>query len=228
MTTIGVVSDIHANIDALEAVLQDMKQKNVSMILCTGDIVGYHTFPDETVKRLRDSGAICIRGNHDNDVVNKMFNITRSPDIFRFTYDNLSDESLQWLENLLFEQTVTVEDVSIQLSHGSPTDIEEYLFENTEEMKRYADACDSDVLLSGHTHFPCVVQFDTTLFVNSGSVGKPKIGKPVATWASLRINGSRVEATINEVVYDVERVAVSAENAGYDRYAKQLREGKAS
>lgn len=227
MTVVGVISDIHANIDALEAVFLDMKKHNVSVILCTGDIVGYHTFPDETVKSLRASNAICIRGNHDNDVVNRMFNCTRTPDIFRFTYDNLSDESLKWLENLPFEEIVQIENVAITLSHGSPNDIEEYLFENSEEMEKYAIDCKSDVLLSGHTHFPCVVQYGSTLFVNSGSVGKPKIGRPVATWADLTIDDSIVTASIHEVSYCVENVATASESAGFESYALQLRNGKA-
>lgn len=226
MTNIAVISDIHANIDALNAVFEDMDRRGVDMILCTGDIIGYHTFPDETVKMVQEKKVIAIRGNHDNDVVNKQFNITRTPDIFRFTYDNLSDESLQWLGELPISRHLTVEGISIELAHGSPADIEEYLFEGSEEAKKYAKECDSDILISGHTHLPWVEQIEGTLFVNSGSVGKPKIGRPVATWAQITIDGTIATADIREVSYDVERVASAAENAGFERYANTLRAGK--
>jgi len=227
MVKIGVISDIHANIDALDAVISEMKDRSINHILCSGDIVGYHTFPDETVHRLREIGATCIRGNHDNDVVNKMFNITKSPDIFRFTYDSLSDESLAWLESLPFTCESRFESVSIKVVHGSPEDIEEYLFEGGANSRSYAETCVHDVLIAGHTHFPWVEQIGSTLFINSGSVGKPKIGRPVATWAEICIDGASVSAAIREVSYDVERMATAAENEGFERYAASLRTGKA-
>ncbi len=226
MIQIGVISDIHANIDALNATFEDMYSRGIEMVLCTGDIVGYHTFPDETVKRIRQEKVIAIRGNHDNDVVNKQFNITREPDIFRFTYDNLSDESLEWLEQLPSSREIIAEGVSIELSHGSPADLEEYLFEGSEESIKYASECESDVLLSGHTHLPWVEEIEGTLFVNSGSVGKPKIGKPVATWAQITVENTLATAEIREVVYDVEPVATAATNAGFGKYAEALRRGK--
>lgn len=225
MKNIGVISDIHANIDALDAVFSDMKKKNIDTVLCTGDIVGYHTFPDEVVKRIQEEKVICIRGNHDNDVVNKQFNITRSPDIFRVTYDLLSDESLNWLSELPVTQAVTVEECTILMTHGSPSDLEEYLFEDSSEAIAYASECTSDILLSGHTHLPWIKEIDGTLFVNSGSVGKPKIGRPVATWAHITVDGNERSAEIVEVEYDCERVAVATENAGFERYANALRLG---
>lgn len=225
MRNIGVISDIHANIDALDAVFSDMKEKNIDMVLCTGDIVGYHTFPDEVVKRIQKENVICIRGNHDNDVVNKQFNITRSPDIFRVTYDLLSDESLEWLATLPVTREITVEECTILMTHGSPSDLEEYLFEGSEEATAYASECTNDILLSGHTHLPWVKEIEGTLFVNSGSVGKPKIGKPVATWAHIAVDGSSCSAEVIEVEYDCEKVAAAAENAGFDRYANTLRQG---
>ncbi len=226
MIQVGVLSDIHSNIDALSAVLEDMKKRDINIVLCSGDIIGYHTFPEETVKLIKNEKIIAIRGNHDNDVINKQFNITRSPDIFRFTYDNLSDESLQWLEDLPKTLEVTLEGVSILMSHGSPSDIEEYLYEGSSEALEYAAACESDILISGHTHLPWVQELEGTLFVNSGSVGKPKIGRPVATWAQITVEGTLAAAEIREVTYDVDRVASAAENAGFDRYAEALRNGK--
>jgi len=227
MNRIGVISDIHANINALDAVISDMKMHQVETILCTGDIVGYHTFPEETVQRLREIDAVCIRGNHDNDVINRQFNSTRLPDIFRFTYDNLSDESLNWLESLPFTRDLTFGGVNIKMVHGSPVDIEEYLFENEPNSEKFAFDCDADILLAGHTHLPWAKQIGSTLFVNSGSVGKPKIGKPLATWAFIEIHDERSSATIKYVDYDVEPIALATEAAGFDRYAESLRMGKA-
>ncbi|HRU11796.1 MAG TPA: metallophosphoesterase family protein, partial [Methanomassiliicoccales archaeon] len=62
---VGLISDVHANLPALEAVLQDMSARNVGTVYCAGDILGYYTFPDEVVELLRGREVHCIAGNHD-------------------------------------------------------------------------------------------------------------------------------------------------------------------
>ncbi len=225
MTIVGVISDIHSNSDALQAVVDDMKKRGVEVILCTGDIIGYHSHPNETVQILRDERVISIQGNHDADILAKRFNPARNPDILEFTYNLLTDDSKKWLAALPQSQEITLESVSILLSHGSPEDIEEYLHQSSDEAENYANLCDSDVLLSGHTHIPWVHQFDETLFVNSGSVGKPKQGKPVATWAQLTVDGTVAAAEIREVEYDNSRIVSATKDAGFTRYAEALRTG---
>ncbi len=225
MTVVGVISDVHANVDALKAVIEDMNKHSVEIVLCTGDIVGYHSHPDETVQMMRDEKIISIQGNHDADILAKKFNPKRKPDIFEFTYETLSKESREWLSALPQSQEIIVESVSILMSHGSPEDIEEYLYQSSDEAENYANLCDSDVLLSGHTHIPWVHQFDETLFVNSGSVGKPKQGKPIATWAQLTIDGTIAAAEIREVEYDNSRIVSGTIEAGFERYAEALRTG---
>jgi len=225
MTNVGIISDIHSNSDALKAVIEDMNNHHIDLVLCTGDIVGYHSHPEETVQILRDEKVISIQGNHDADVLAKRFNPKRTPDIFEYTYENMSEESRKWLADLPQSQEIVVEAVSILMSHGSPEDIEEYLHQSSDEAENYANLCDSDVLLSGHTHLPWVHQFDDTLFVNSGSVGKPKQGKPIATWAQLTISGTIAAAEIREVEYDNSRIVSATKDAGFDRYAEALRTG---
>jgi len=75
--------------------------------------------------------------------------------------------------------------MTIQLHHGSPESIEEYLFEDDDKLAEYATNSTSDIICFGHTHLPFIKTIDEIMVVNSGSIGKPKIGKPVATSTPL-------------------------------------------
>ena len=114
----------------------------------------------------------------------------------------------------------------IRLVHGSPRKVNEYLFEDkpAHTFERIAADADCDVLVFGHTHKPWIHTYGGVLFVNCGSVGKPKDGDPRAAFAILELDDSgQVRASIERVPYDAEAVAREVEAAGLpDEYAKKL------
>jgi putative phosphoesterase len=104
----------------------------------------------------------------------------------------------------------------VRLVHGSPRKVNEYLYEDREArtFERIAALADCDVLVFGHTHKPWVHAYGGVLFVNCGSVGKPKDGDPRASFALLTASGSQVDVAIERVAYDAEAVATEMRAVG--------------
>lgn len=227
MKKIAIISDIHSNIAALKAVFTQIEKLNIDTVLCSGDIVGYHTFPNEVVEFLIEKDVISIGGNHDLDIINKKFNPDKTPDIFEFTYNLLTTENLKWLTSLPKTKLINIEDKSFFICHGSPKSEEEYLFEDDKNSENYAKESEYDILISGHTHLPWIKEYNSTLFINSGSVGKPKNGSPKASFATVTIDNNVVSSELMFVDYPVEECAKPAEELGFKKYADALRVGRA-
>lgn len=228
MNRIAIISDIHSNIEALNAVLKDIDNNSIDIILCSGDILGYHTSPNEVIEKLKERDIIAIKGNHDVDILEKKFNNEKKLDIFRWSYDKLKKENRDWLNNLPLRYQEEIDGISIDMVHGSPDSIEEYMFQGGQNIKKYAIDSEADLLIAGHTHLPWKAYYGTTFFINSGSVGKPKVGKPVATYAILSIHRGVIGiSSIKEIEYNFEKTAKSVEENGFIEYAKALRTGKA-
>jgi diadenosine tetraphosphatase ApaH/serine/threonine PP2A family protein phosphatase len=148
---IGVISDIHANLAALEAVLGDMGP--VDALWCLGDVVGYGPEPNECVARLRDLSAVCIAGNHDWAAIGRVdvrdFNADAAAAAV-WTAQQLTPENRDWLANC----PETVEQDEATLAHGSPCDpIWEYVM-NAPVASRCLSCFDTTLCLVGHSHIP--------------------------------------------------------------------------
>lgn len=227
MKKIALISDIHSNVFALQAVLDDIAQRNIDLIYCLGDIVGYHTFPNETIDLLKSAGVVCILGNHDNDVINKRFKDDKELDIFRWTHDSLSEDNLSFLAKLPRQLEIEIEGHSIYLCHGSPDSITEYLREGEALTDQIMANFDGDILVCAHTHIPYSRKYLNKTILNTGSVGKPKIGRPNATYQILELDKSNICTEIVEVIYDFNQTANHVEQIGYVKYAQALRTGNA-
>jgi putative phosphoesterase len=185
---IGIISDIHGNLPALEAVLQDIKGRRLDAVYCLGDLVGYAPFPNEVTERIRAEGIPTIVGNYDDGVG---FDRDECGCAYRDPIERqLGDQSFAWTqahataENKAFLRTLVKEirfeadGKRLLLVHGSPRKINEYLFEDrpVSSFQRLAASSDADIIVFGHTHRPYTKLVDGVLFVNAGSVGKPKDG----------------------------------------------------
>jgi putative phosphoesterase len=129
------------------------------------------------------------------------------------------------MRGLPFDLRFEVGDSSVHLVHGSPRKVNEYLFEDKPASlyERLAAAEEADTLVFGHTHKPWVREYGGVLFVNCGSVGKPKDGDPRAAFAVLRPGDQRLDVTIERVVYDADAVARQVAEAGLpEEYAEKL------
>jgi putative phosphoesterase len=129
------------------------------------------------------------------------------------------------MRGLPFDLRFELGNKRVRLVHGSPRKVNEYLFEDkpARTFERIAAGADCDVLVFGHTHQPWVREYGGVLFVNCGSVGKPKDGDPRAAFALLELDEGRVAARIERVEYDAEAVARELSGAGLPgEYADKL------
>src|SRR5215218_7816488 len=232
---VAVITDIHANLPALEAALQRIEELEVEEVLCGGDLVGYGPHPNEVCSLVAERGIRTIYGNYD-------YAIARDLDDCGCAYVTAEDRALgqrsvEWtlantdhaakdfMRELPFELRFTVGATAVHLVHGSPRKVNEYLFEDKPASlyERLARGEQDDVLVFGHTHKPWVRSHAGVLFVNCGSVGKPKDGDPRGAFAVLDAQGGALRVTIERVEYDADAVAAQVRAAGLPvEYADKL------
>jgi len=235
MERVAVITDIHANLPALEVVLEHIKGPGVDAIYCGGDLVGYGPHPNEVCALIEDRGIPTIYGNYD-------YAIGRDEEdcgcAYRDQHDReLGQRSIEWtlahtderskafMRRLPFDLRFELGGRRVRLVHGSPRKVNEYLFADkpARTFERIAAGADCDVLVFGHTHQPWVREYGGVLFVNCGSVGKPKDGDPRAGFALLESEGDGVSARIERVEYDAESVGREVAAAGLpSEYAEKL------
>ncbi|MFR0019362.1 MAG: metallophosphoesterase family protein [Paraclostridium sp.] len=242
---IAVISDIHSNIYALDAVLADIETKDVDMTVCTGDLVGYGTRPNEVIETLKKNKILTIMGNYDDAIGNlKIVCGCDYPDpkdaekaglSMHFTGQTTKVENKEYLRNLPKELIFNFDKKTIRFVHGSTRLINEYLKENSKEADEVMSELVEDILVCGHTHIPYAKYYGEKLLVNSGSVGKPKTGNPNANYVIIDIKNedeiaktpSSVEVEIIEVKYDFEKMAneIEVNEILPNDFARLIREG---
>ena len=237
---IAIFSDIHGNRHALEAALVDLKAQRPDQVYCLGDLVGYAPFPNEVTERIRSEGFPTIMGNYDDGVG---FDRDECGCAYKEVLDQeLGQQSLEWTkahttpENKAFLRTLVpqirfeADGKRILLVHGSPRKMNEYLFEDRalSSFQRLAQTSDADVIVFGHTHVPYTKDVNGVLFVNVGSVGKPKDGDPRACYAVLDFS-SQPAVTFRRVEYDVPAAAAAVRQSALpDKFARDLELGGAA
>ncbi|WP_255198331.1 metallophosphoesterase family protein [Halorarius litoreus] len=217
---VGVISDIHANKPALDAVFEDMP--DVDALVCAGDVVGYNPWPAEAVDAMRDRDVPTVMGNHDRAVVTDTgfsFNSMAGAGV-RYASDQLRDAQLEWLRGLPTERTAFAGRVKIV--HGHPDDPDRYTYPGLFAPEMLDD---EDVLVMGHTHVQGHEVFDEGIVMNPGSVGQPRDGDPDAAYALLDLDAMTVEE--RRVAYDVEAVVEAVRAAGLpEEIGTRLRKGR--
>jgi len=207
---VAFIADVHSNIEALEAVLDEVGKMKV---YCCGDIVGYGASPNEVVRVLRDIGAVCVPGNHDRaslsgDVGD--FN-PRAGMAAIWTSQHLTDESRAFLVSLPREVTAELWGKRVYMAHGSPDDpMWEYVLPSTHTdlFDYYLQKVHADVIALGHTHLAFQWRSDSGgLVFNPGSVGQPRTGDTRAAFAILSVESGEVRVEARQVEYDIERAA---------------------
>lgn len=236
MTRLAVITDIHGNLPALEASLSAIDAIGVDRVYCGGDLVGYGPHPNEVCALIEERQIPTIYGNYD-------YAIGRDLDDCGCAYvtehdRELGKRSVAWtlahtdqhaknfMRELPFDLRFELGEVPIHLVHGSPRKVNEYLFEDKPASlyERLAAAEEAQVMVFGHTHKPWIHAYGEVLFVNCGSVGKPKDGDPRAAFAILELDAQgQVQVSVERVPYDAEAVAREVEAAGLPgEYARKL------
>lgn len=235
---LAVIADIHSNIAALKAVLEDIKNRNVDLTICLGDLVGYCTYPNDVIDTIRRYNIPTIMGNYDDAVGNELMlcgcdypnpkDAENAGISLNWTIDNVTDSNKRYLRKLPKEMILKFEGKTIVFVHGSPRQINEYLKENTKEADEVMSELQEDILVCGHTHIPYYKTYGDKMLINCGSAGKPKTGKPEANYVILEIEPStNADVQIVNVTYDFETVAKAIEENGLpQKFADIIRTGR--
>jgi predicted phosphodiesterase len=238
--SLALFSDVHGNVRALKAVLADLERREIPRRYCLGDLVGYGPDPNGVIDLIRAGSIASLLGNYDEGVgwetgdCGCFYPDTEAKRIgeasYAFTVAAVTAERKAFLRTLPRELHVGLADKKVHLVHGSPRRINEYLLPDRDERTylRLAQAEPEDVLAFGHTHAAWSRRYAGTLFVNVGSVGRPKDGDPRAMYVVLRCAaGMDVEVEIARVEYDVEAAAGDVLAAGLPpALAEMLRRGR--
>ncbi len=252
MTTIAAISDIHSNIFALEAVLADIKRREVDEIVNLGDILYGPIAPKATYNLLmtyRDD-ITTIRGNQDRQIYEAKAAEIGNNATMAFIIEGLPKAAIEWMRALPFDYHLSKD---IYLCHGSPTDDMVYLLEDIEtgqptvrndaDILALLNGIDSTVIVCGHTHIPRTITLSTgKIIINTGSVGYPAYedGLPIvhrmqtysphASYALIKCvdtkQGKRWQTEHIKVPYDYEAAAELAAMNGREDWVFALRTGR--
>jgi putative phosphoesterase len=240
MTKIALLSDMHGNSAATEAVIADIDAREPDEVLCLGDLVGYGARPNETIDLVRGRSIPTIMGNYDDGVGFDREDCgcaykddgerERGQQSLMWTRSVVTDDRKAYLRSFAPELRRKVHGVRIRLVHGSPRRMNEYLFADRDaaSLARIARSADCDVLVFGHTHLPWTRDIEGVRFINIGSVGKPKDGDPRAGWVLLDISSDgTVSSELHRVDYDVATMAAAIRDADGlpDHYAIDIETG---
>jgi putative phosphoesterase len=246
MMRIALISDIHANLPALEAVLADVDKAGVDAIYHLGDLVGYAPWPNEVIDLLRTRAIRGVAGNYDSTVGTNYkhcgcrYEDARQEELshlsFEWTKRNTDSGRKTWLASLPFRIDLRplgghASGPTLTLIHGNQTLNTVYVTEDRSDdflrkMAQGAGAREGDVVAFGHTHKPWHRVIDGVHFVNSGSVGRPKDGDWRAGYVLLSMNGVAVVPDFRRVAYDVEGTARAIEASDLPSdFANHLRTG---
>jgi len=232
---IAIISDIHGNIQALDAVLADIEKEKCENIYCLGDLAMAGPEPVKTtelIKKMKEEGALdLIQGNTDEmisdydkfgPIVKEKFPIMGSA--LEDDAKTMPDDLKKFLSNLPKQMDLKIEGVNVLLVHGSPRKNDENItpdlpIEKVEEIVKDAKA---DVILCGHTHIPCGYQTtNKQTVVNVGSVGRPFTPEPQACYVVATFLNGEINIMHKFLSYDKEKAAEILANRKFEG-AKKL------
>jgi len=203
---IALIADIHSNAEALSAVLTSAKDANAEALMIAGDLIGYYFEPAKVLDQLLDwEGSIYIvRGNHEelmlaareSQKVRRKLSEQYGPGI-DIAIEQLSEQQFDWVRNLPHPLIINEYKTPILLCHGSPGDINCYIYPDTPTEGLLGKECDLPrILVMGHTHYPMITKKRGRLIINPGSVGQPRNGQPGAHWTILDTDSLTAEHKI--------------------------------
>ena len=209
---LALLSDIHANLPALSAVVTAMQSESIDSVLVAGDSVGYYFWPEECLELLESIDAQSVRGNHEELVVRG----AAEPDFLneldrkygpghRLAVERLGNARIAELGSLPHPKEFELREGKLLLAHGTPHDLGEYAYPDLDD-SRLADLVPTGVrwVVLGHTHYPMRRDTAQGAVINPGSVGQQRNRVPGAHWAVL--DTERDEVTFRVTPYDIDTV----------------------
>lgn len=244
MIKIAVISDIHGNMQALEAVLKDIKAENCDKIFCLGDLAMAGPEPVkaiEKIKELQEKGNFTqgnftlIQGNTDEmigyyspEIIAKVNQFPIMARALENDVQIIPENLKEFLRNLPKQAEIEIEGVKILLVHGSPRKNDENISPELpiEKIEEMLEGINADLVLCGHTHIPCGYQTSKRqTVVNDGSVGRPFTPNPQACYAVVTFNSGDFDIKHKFVDYDKQtasEILSKRDFDGADKLAKIL------
>lgn len=216
---VAILSDIHANYDALTSVVQDIKKNNCERVLCLGDLAMAGPEPEEVLDYIqKQNNWTIIQGNTDKliaefskDLYNDVF--AKFPVMAHALADDvkiLDNKEKEYLKNLPAQKEIEIEGVNILLVHGSPRKNNEDILPNLpiNEIEEIIKGVSADLIFCGHTHIPCGYQTNNKkTVVNVGSVGRPMTDNPQACYVVANFENGAFTIEHRFVDYDREKAS---------------------
>jgi diadenosine tetraphosphatase ApaH/serine/threonine PP2A family protein phosphatase len=243
----AVISDIHSNLEALEAVLAEIDALGADKTVCLGDIVGYNANPNECIEKLKDRGISSVMGNHDSRATGHTYPGEFNPmaaEAVMWTRGELTEENREFLRELPASLNVDGKFLAV---HGWVNDTDSYIYSTYDALENFKllklmTGKETDALcLFGHTHVsvgysdeqgrvepntdnPLGLLPGRNYLVNPGSVGQPRDNDPRAAFLILDVEGAAI--TFHRVEYDMESAGRKVLDAGLpDLLSKRLKTG---
>ena len=241
---LAVLSDVHGNLAALEAVRKAIKREKPDAVIVAGDHVMNGPDPAGTVDALRDmeaSGATIVQGNTDVAVADFDYSAAFPwytdgvPDTVvaaaEWAHDALGDERVGWLRRLPSERRLMLDDTMVLACHASPGSQTQGFDTQLDPsvMLERISRTDARIICCGHTHMPEVRDLGWKIIVNDGSAGYVFDGDPTASWALVELDGDEIRTEIRRSEFDTMAVAnaISARGLAGDVYrAATVRTGR--
>lgn len=208
---IAIIGDIHGNHLALEAVLRDIKKEGIDIILAAGDYVGYYYHPAEVFNLLEKWHLEAIKGNHEQILLDIFKGNGKLRELYRKKFGNgieigiekLDDKQISYISKLPEKKALTFKGKRILLCHGSPWDINEYIYPDSppEAFERFIHE-GYNIVIMGHTHYPMLKRIAKVLFVNAGSVGQARTAPVGAHWALLDTEKMKIKHRVTKYNID--------------------------
>lgn len=193
---IALLSDIHANITAFEAVMNQIERDGIDQIIIAGDIVGYYYYPDKVIDICSSKSNIyCIKGNHDRDFLRAnndqafMEEMTiKYGHSYEISKQKLSDKQINWLEGLPSNLEIEIDNNSFTIAHGSTSSMDEYIYPTESDSKLSGQLSSSKYTILGHTHYPFSWCKNERWLINPGSVGQPRDQSAMSSYYYLDLS----------------------------------------
>jgi putative phosphoesterase len=201
---LGLISDIHGNLQALEAVLAALETHNVDLIVCAGDLVCYGANPNEVVQLCKEKNITCVTGNYDDAVAWNKRSASRKPSSPRnetlklaaleWTKQHVLRETKDYLKSLPWRLEYQFTDKYITVLHASLNYLDEWVSpELPRSLEKLSKRVVADVIIVGHTHQAFTHEYHRRLVVNPGAVGRSLDGNTTASFAVLNLPEMKVE-----------------------------------
>lgn len=241
---LALISDLHANLAATEAVFERIDALNPDAIVCMGDLVGYGPQPNEVIDLVRRRDIPCVLGNHDGAVVGSVpLRVFTEPNntVLRWTQKNLRPDNIIWLRNLRLTMTSAdlkllhpkfsgVDENLFYMVHASPMQPDRWIYLNSTQLCRQAlEIVPQTFCFVGHTHVPGVVANELGIFglepgyrfvINPGSVGQSRDVDRRPSF--MMLDTDRYEYQLYRVEYDIEATIYAYDDIGIDEKSSRM------